>query len=175
MLDVIKRLHLKISDGGCGIISSENIREGAYIGSIALCASHMGKLCPDLICENKDDINALPMFMEYISSVDKLRNIDNLDISDLDVSVIWNEAIKKVQHRIGDALHKRCKLMLYNELPNGDARYGLNGFDDLSVSNKAIRFQGIANSDKCVSAFIYANPAIPHLQKRTDRPSEERA
>jgi hypothetical protein len=32
MMSVLSRLHLKISKGGCGITSNENVREGAYVG-----------------------------------------------------------------------------------------------------------------------------------------------
>jgi hypothetical protein len=44
MMDVVNRLHLKVANGGCGIISSLATRVGAYVGSIALCAEHMGIL-----------------------------------------------------------------------------------------------------------------------------------
>ena len=168
MMDVIKRLHLKVSAGGCGIISSVNNREGAFVGSLALCANHMGIICPDLICTDASELNTIPMFQEYSSIVEDLKGVKGLIVYDIELSTIWDAKVTRVQNRINIALGNRVKNQLYNELPQGDTRYGLNGLDSLSITNKAIRLQGIANTDKTVSAFLYANPAIRHLQMENE-------
>jgi hypothetical protein len=164
MMNVIKRLNLKISEGGCGITSCMGTRVGAYVGSIALCTYSIGIICPELVVENLEDPNMIPMFKEYMVIMEDLEKIKGLMTQDLKLDVLWGEAVPKVQRRINMVNSDIIRKELYNDLPEGDARYGLNGFDQVSVSNKAIRFQGIANADKTVSAFLYANPVIPHLQ-----------
>jgi hypothetical protein len=168
MMDLIKRLHLKVANGGCGIISSHATSVGAYVGSIALCAEHMGILYSDLSCREKTYPQMIPMFQEHIECIEGLKCVHDMPLADLCISKIWDEKIPKVQQRINLVLNSVVEKELYKALPDGDARFGWNGDNEFSLNNKAIRLQGIANKDKVVSAFLNANPAHRPTQLNND-------
>jgi hypothetical protein len=94
--NVVKRLHLAIRHGGGGINSCVTTRKAAYMGSIALCANHMGKLFPEFIFidENCDVGNIAPSIIEYMDLVKELREV-KIETKDFDIKIKFGKYLSR--------------------------------------------------------------------------------
>jgi hypothetical protein len=121
---------------------------------MGLCAHYMAK-----IIKNLDSLryvrgtavgNAL---MEVFRSTGDLKYVR---MGTIDEMSIWDN----IQRLINHGRSREEGEYPLSQLPQGGARSGADIDDSLSIEEKSIRCQGIANRDSCAGAWLLANPSL---------------
>ena len=153
-----RRLFLSIREGGNGMTSAVATKEGAYLGSMSLCANYMAK-----IIKNFDSLQYVQGTSVGNALVEGFRSIGDLKyvrMGTINEMSIWDNQSTSIQRLINHGRSREEGEYLLSQLPQGGARSGAEIDDSLSVEDKSIRCQGIANRDSCAAAWLLANPSL---------------
>jgi hypothetical protein len=158
--DLYTRLHLKISLGGLGIISSKSVLEAAYVGSMALSIHWINKLIPNF--QTFINSEACPAINHLHKYLEQARNIAPKELSELSIDSMLLQQQYKIQHIISNAIHRKNAQNLEKNLPQGPAIAGNQMYySQLQHWDQERTIQHLSNQDKITSAFLTANPCAP--------------
>ena len=157
-------LFLPINLGGKGLISSRFIADAAYIGSISLCASWIGKIMPRMIIteENMNQLNLPTTLNEFNNLLNLHKQLMPQELQNISLISIWENSHQKIQSIITKKLYEQKSIHLDDTISNGISNLGIISNNDAEENeNRARIITRMSNKNRYVSAWLNQNPTDP--------------
>jgi hypothetical protein len=155
MLKILDETFMSIRRGGHGFISADEIREGAYAGSLLQCGAMMGAISPT-IAEKAANGEYTASIREFVDCVDHWKRQGLKAMTDIDPTSMWTKTVKGMQKKINRELIQRKQDRLQQTIPSG---VHIHGGSPPHPTELAIRMQRLANEDPTANAWMTVNPA----------------
>jgi hypothetical protein len=115
------------------------------------------------IVNNFNSLDYVQGTLTGVTLMDAMQRVAQYRYSQLGAiyeTTIWLRQTTSMQRRINQGKAKEEGEYLISQSPQGGARVGVLIGEALSVEEKSIRCQGIANRDSCAAAWLLANPSL---------------
>ena len=155
-------LFLPIHLGGKGLISSRLIADAAFIGSISLCASWIGKIIPRIITteENINQLNLPSTLNEFKNLLITQKQLMPQELQKISLISIWESSHQKIQSIITKKLYEQKSVNLDDTISNGISNLVItSNHNNEEVEDRARIITRMSNKNRYVSAWLNHNPA----------------